>query len=471
MDERENKQKRGAVDRANDLVGKGRSAYKLGQRAYRTGRAVVLAAEGIASGGWIVIAVVAVILIIVFILVLTGGGSAGGLGLEGQVSTGEGPGGGGGTAADISTCSFTRSGEQNKTINSTILASWITEAANTAGIPPAVLASMIAHESPSTLNFTNDSPSIKNNYHCEGVGVSCTLGGSNLHVGACTSDEITNGAVTDNHKGILQISDHFFPDVNSCSITESLAWAANKLKSNGSITIPPTHDQVITAVVAYGGFGSPPCNTHSGYPYDYCEEVWQDYQSCKGSPIIPIGVGGGKIASAAEQIASVLKTGNDPSLTYKCDPGSSHHCWSEMGTYDQVPDPYYLQCTEFVWAAYDKAGYGPEIDLIRKNNAIDWGNAAKGQPQKFTVFKNANDLIPGDIISVGAKGGLGHVMVVIEKGSNTVKVGQGATRAPSITTFNIVGGKLDVPGTNTSLYCGQTFAGCQVNFIRLLKYE
>ncbi|MEK7573672.1 MAG: hypothetical protein AAB531_04575 [Patescibacteria group bacterium] len=484
MDPQENRQrKRGAVDRVNDAVGKARQIKAWIDRARMAYQAAQAAIAAIASApAWPFIIAGVVIIVLVLVILLGGGGGGGastGSANNDNPPIGGGPGPGGGTG-DISSCSFTRSGEQTHVYKSSTLVSWIGDAANQAGIPPAVLGSMIMHESPGfAFNTTDDSAAIKNDYYCEGEGVSCTLGGSNLHIGACTAQDISIGAVTDRHKGILQISDHFFPDINSCSVTASLAWAANKLKNDGGITIPPTREQILSAVAAYGGFGSPPCNTHSGYPYDYCEEVWQDYQSCKttggSSPIIPVGVGGAKIASAANQIAEQLDAWS-PGLPYACDETNgtygkmviggitywSHHCWSQMANYNWAgaDNVNYFECTELVRTAFKIAGLEEPISKIY-DEAGRWASHAVSDPD-FEVFYTARDLLPGDIIEMP-----NHVSIVTQVGGNAVKVAQSATVADPTATFAIDGnGLLDVPGSG--VYCGQA-QGCHISFIRYIK--
>lgn len=155
--------------------------------------------------------------------------------------------------------------------------------------------------------------------------------------------------------------------------------------------------------------------------------------------IIPMGEGAEKIASAAKQIAEQLVDSVNPGMA-GCDPsgtfGPGYHCWKEMTSYDQAGDPGYLQCTEFVWAVFDKAGFVNEINLIRNNNAADWPKAAQNYPQIFSVFGDARQLLPGDIISLGGKptgqdsGVNSHLAIVIEKGENVVRVAQAATDSP-----------------------------------------
>ncbi len=262
--------RRGAVDKINSAVDSARkikTAYKLS----RTAGAAVSTSEV-----WIPIVIVAVVILIIVFIILLSGGSGVGLGKEESTPEGGSPGSG-----NIFSCRFTRSGQQVNTIKSSILAGWINDAAISAGVPPAVLASVAMHENPGFLTtYDNNSPEITSNHFCGAEGINCTQNGQNIATRACTADEIRNGAETDRHRGLLQISSVFYPTVDACNITESLTWAAIKLKDY-ILTSTPTEAQVKAAVAAYGGFSRQPCNTHAGYPYDYCGEVWQDYQSCQ----------------------------------------------------------------------------------------------------------------------------------------------------------------------------------------------
>ncbi len=147
--------------------------------------------------------------------------------------------------------------------------------------------------------------------------------------------------------------------------------------------------------------------------------------------IVPVGQGGARIADAAFKIAGQLSHSDDRSkLSYRCDLGdyTGFHCWQNAPSFDQATNPYYLECTEFIWAVFKTAGYEKEIDLIRHANAQDWSSSAINNGSgTFDVFTDANKLDQGDIISIGTPGVVGHVAIVIERGYDTVKVAQAAT--------------------------------------------
>lgn len=268
MDQRQ--RKRGVVDSLNSAI----STAQNIQRAAKIGRAVTGAAE-IASTSeiWVPAAIViAVILIIVFIILL-GGGTGAALELGTQPTPGTSNGGSGN--GNISSCQFTRSGVQNS-IKSSVLAGWITDAANKAGIPPAVMASIAMHENLGFVtNADNNDSRISMNRFCNEGTVFCESAGQNLHSGPCSGADLAGGARDARAVGFMQVVDVYHPGEDLCSITESLSIAAQKLKDDG-ITIQPTQDQINTAIRNY-------YNSCSYGSYNYCGEVWQDYQNCQAS--------------------------------------------------------------------------------------------------------------------------------------------------------------------------------------------
>ncbi|MBI2020437.1 hypothetical protein HYS94_03360 [Candidatus Daviesbacteria bacterium] len=180
---------------------------------------------------------------------------------------------------NISNCKFTRSGT-SLPIKSTTLQGWIVAAGNNAGAAPAVLASIAMHESANFVaNADDNHDAIKSNQYCQKAKSFCELNGQVLHSNPekddpCTAEEIARGARTAQAVGLMQLLDIYNQGKGDlCSITNSLAIAAEKLKANG-ITQQPTQDQVNTAIRLY--YNS--CNYGS---YSYCNEVWQDYQNCQ----------------------------------------------------------------------------------------------------------------------------------------------------------------------------------------------
>ncbi len=189
------------------------------------------------------------------------------------------------TASDISSCKFTRAGNPQN-IASSVLAGWISNAAATAGISPQVLASVAMHESQDLMaNATNNHDAIKSNNYCN-YGQTLCINKENtapLHNDACSPSEIADGAKTARAVGLMQNIDIYNQGKGDlCSITNSLAIAAAKLKADG-VTLQPTQAQVSTAISRY-------YNSCAYGSFSYCNEVWKDVQDCQvqsGSGVHP----------------------------------------------------------------------------------------------------------------------------------------------------------------------------------------
>lgn len=187
-----------------------------------------------------------------------------------------------GGGADYSACKFTRAGV-SKGVGSSILAGWIQDVADKEGIPVAVMASVAMHENPDfTANAKNDHDGIVSGRMC-GKSPTFCVGRDNqvLHSRAygdgandpCTSAEIAGGAKTAQAVGLMQFLDIYNPDKDLCDIKVSLGLAAAKLKGSG-LGANPTEDQVTKAIKDYHVscfYGS----------YNYCTEVYADFQNCK----------------------------------------------------------------------------------------------------------------------------------------------------------------------------------------------
>lgn len=369
------------------------------------------------------------------------------------------------TPADLASCKFTR-GDRNPaalSYQSPKLLGYFQEAAKITTVPAVILASIARVESPSAVSLTDESLS--------------SLGCPRSPTGALGLMQIqppgTRGGFSQGvelgasflGKSLDQLTEADFCDART-SIILSAGFILKKLQLGYGIGDGTKWDsswnnnqEVIYKVASgyygcleYGG-GDP---TKCSGPYNYGADIWTSIQSCQPGPniassAIPSGVGGARIASVAKQIAQQLIHSTNPGMS-GCNPGGtygpSYHCWSGMTSYDQANDPDYLQCTEFVWAVFDKAGFGTQINEIRKGNAGDWPDAAKDS-QSFIVFNDPNQLQPGDIISLGQGGIVSHVSVVIEKDANTIQVAQAATSAPIETNY-IKDGTLIVPTAGAS---------------------
>ncbi len=366
---------------------------------------------------------------------------------------------------DLASCKFTR-GDRNPTVisyQSPKLLGYFQEATKITSVPAVVLASIARVESPSAVSLTD-----------EGL---TSMGCPKSPTGALGLMQIqppgTRGGFSQGlelgasflNKSLDQLTEADFCDTRT-SIILSAGFILKKLQlgygiGDGTKWDPSwNNNQDIIYKVASGYYG---CLEYGGGdptkcsgPYNYGSDIWTSIQSCQPGPntassVIPSGAGGERIASVAKQIAQQLVHSTNPGMS-GCNPGGtygpSYHCWSEMNLYDQAGDPDYLQCTEFVWAVFEKAGFGTQINEIRKGNAADWPNAAKNS-QSFIVFNDPNQLKPGDIISLGQGGIVSHVSVVIEKDSNTIQVAQASTSAPIETNY-IKDGSLVIPTAGAS---------------------
>lgn len=192
-----------------------------------------------------------------------------------------------GGVSSIGGCKFTRAGTAYD-IRSTVLQGWITQAANSAGISPAVLASVVMHESPDFVaNATDEHDGIRTNQYCVKGKIFCEKSGRVLHSKAnqgqddpCTPEEIAGGARNAQAVGLGQNLDIYNPGRDLCSITESLALSADKLKKSG-MTTNPDQAQVNKAINSY-------FNSCTYGRYSYCDEVWKDVQNCQASPTPPV---------------------------------------------------------------------------------------------------------------------------------------------------------------------------------------
>ncbi|MDO8619535.1 MAG: hypothetical protein Q7R49_06385 [Candidatus Daviesbacteria bacterium] len=214
---------------------------------------------------------------------------------------------GGLTSGNLNSCKFTRTGT-SLPIKSSILLGWISNAAANAGIPAPVLASVAMHENPNfAITALDTDDAIQNNQFCNKGKIFCEKNGQVLHTQAntgqsgdadpCTPEEIASGARTAQAVGLMQLLDIYNPGVDLCSITENLTAAAGKLKVAG-LTTQPTQDQINSAIKAY-------YNSCDYGNYSYCNEVWQDLQSCKVSlALSSCPVSGGVIKTPSFQGSS-----------------------------------------------------------------------------------------------------------------------------------------------------------------------
>lgn len=298
MDERQQRRK-GLIENLNQIPG-GLQNARLGLSAGR-----FLVSQGARAAGAAITSqtllpiIIAVVLIILFTFLIVGfGGGGGGVPGAGTTTTsptGQPPPGGGGST--ISSCTFTRAGVANSIKSSTLLV-WINDAANKAGVPPSILASVAMHENPNFVMNTEDTDgAIKTNTYCIKGSYFCEKNGKRINhdeclaidkYGACgddpcTQEDLDSGAQNAQAVGLMQLIDVYNQGSDLCSITESLSLAANKLKNDG-ISMNPTLADVSNAIYRY-------YNQCAYGSYSYCNEVWDDYNNCKSFIAVSPGVG------------------------------------------------------------------------------------------------------------------------------------------------------------------------------------
>ncbi|GEM_PF-6452133 len=400
----------------------------------------------------------------------------------------------------LANCLFTRAGT-SKPIGSNKLISLFQEVSAKSGIPASVLATLAMHESQDfTINAKDDhdafsSTGITTNTGCVHFGLRGSGGASSTgalglmqvqppltilpsaRADAYSKEGVKKGAELAG-KTLESLTMQDF-----CDVRTSIYLGAGVIIAKNGGNPPTTSSEVNKSVCGYYGA----CE-YGGY--NYGAEAQKDFENCQqltsstggnsgsSGAIIPVGQGGERAASSARQIASQLVHSTRQGMTNPyCDPGILHggpqahyigfHCWSEMANpkYDQARDPDYLQCTEFVWAAFEKAGFGNEINLIN-GNAQDWVASAKARTDIFATFgeSDVDQLQPGDIISLGsAANDIGHVAIVIDKKRNVVEVAQSATDFAT-ESWDIKGNKL-IPYDQANRPSRTIVKG----FIRLIK--
>ncbi|QQG40739.1 MAG: hypothetical protein HYV37_00190 [Candidatus Levyibacteriota bacterium] len=183
-----------------------------------------------------------------------------------------------GGSSNVTSCQFTKSNSL-RPIKSSILQGWITDAANKAGIPSSVLASVAMHENQSfAANKTDTDIEIKDNSFCNRGETFCVINANrverkNGEDPKCTDDEKKIGGKDATAIGLMQLLDIYHEGENLCSITENLDIAAQKLKTDG-LTQSPTKDEITNVITSYF--------TRCEYgSFNYCDEVWKDFQNCQ----------------------------------------------------------------------------------------------------------------------------------------------------------------------------------------------
>ncbi len=378
---------------------------------------------------------------------------------SGGGSLGSGSGGGGSSSVDLSACKFYRDPQPPTQYGSPLLLRYFNEASNKSGIPAVLLAAFAKVETNATYYTDTDvlgmdegfctrnqtsptgalglmqiqpppriNPNDPGAYYQQGVELGAKFLGT-------TADELTHADFCDPQKSIILASGFIIKKTRALLSQPGDTWDPAWLNNKNVIDD-----------VARGYYGCLLYDSCTTGPNSYGDDLWKSLQGCKVEPTIAIsGEGGERIANAAQQIAgqllhSVRDRDKIDNIGLNCAVGAAngdanghytgYHCWSEMAkaAYDFAKDPDYLQCTEFVFAALDKAGYGEFAKKLMNSNARDYADTARSLPSDFQVITDARKVQPGDIISVGDDNTFGHVAIVIRKDEgNQIEVVQSAT--------------------------------------------
>ncbi len=417
-----------------------------------------------------------ILLVSVFTLVIIIGGEA----TTGEASPLEA-----GGSSDITQCTLYRGGDPTPglTFGNPQMATTIQDISTTVEVPASIIAAIMrveTNQAVSTTEVTYLQNDFDNHSSKDDNGNIVAIGVMQFTPETFTSTFASNKADLEKLFGKTDVVSN--PQLTTApnnssrifSIKDSIIAAAFKVKAdkqsiNGD---GPWDEQTIRKIAEYYyGKNKDGTTNYPGYNgsiQNYGDDLWKSYQSCQqvqatnggGSNVsqsapVPISQAGGQIRDKALAIAKELLYSKPPpdGCVEEKGHGPGFHCWDkpDMIFFNQVSnDTDYLQCTEFVWAAFFRAGFGKEIDLIRNADAAGWPANALKHNNIFSVFYNADasKLLPGDIISVGETGvinGTSHLAIVtnIAPDLSYVTVAQAATDKAYGEKWPIKNGKID----------------------------
>ena len=406
--------------------------------------------------------IIGVAILMLFSPPQNGGGSSGGGGSASQTATTTA------TSTDIAQCSFYFNGKPTK-IGSSGISSLISDAANKAGIPPAVLAGIVERESQSAIASTDQSYITNdfdnhNNYGCDLSNPNtCAFGVAQFQPPTFSSifdahkDELANLGKTSVDTTPISQSD-YTPGSSVfriVSVKDSILAAAFAIKDyHAGVTSDSSlwDDNTILAVGEKYYTG----NTKSGCPDNYCDDLISDYKACTVQPQIPIAldtfpaqlvakilgsdsciINGAAVVSTSDENACVASIQPIPQL---CSDAISSSVFGVQGGV--------LQCVGFVKAALNGAS-GTTLDDHGVSNACDY---ASNPPTGYDFIPHdANVTIQvGDIAVWGCNYDSynsannfpnGHVAVVVGvDGGNDFEVAEA--------NFGLIKGKVEIRPVN-----------------------
>lgn len=311
--------------------------------------------------------------------------------------------------SDISSCRFGRAGdgEGNEiSYKSPLLLSYIQEASNLTGIPPAVLAAFIRVETGTTvsqddagikalssiascprnpvdggLGVMQLQPQGKLGHYEEGIANGARLIGKNY-------SDLTEEDYCDVRKNVIMGAGFILKKMQRFGYGDGTSWQSewntNKVAINSMTT-------GYYGCLRYGSSG--PCSD-PGRIHSYGDDVWNSMQSCQpstGVATLPTtgSVTLDTIVNTANQITATLSKGSDDLFNVR--PGD--------------PGPYPYQCTYLVVDSYKAAGLS-KLDRTSHGWVIDMKNFFASTPgyQVAPANTNVKSLRPGDIVILEGAG-------------------------------------------------------------------
>lgn len=226
------------------------------------------------------------------------------------ISTTPQPSGGVSTPVNLASCKFTRSGT-SLPIKSSSLMSWISNAANQAAVPAAMLASIAMHENPGFVTTKgDDAPEIQTGQYCVDGSPVCVdiIKNEAAYQRACTSEEEQTGTLkTARAKGLMQLLDIYNEGFPFCDLNANIQRAAETLKGKMGSGSWSNETDIKKSVCGYFGVEGDSCKyPNKTGPYDYATEAWQDLQNCQassapGTNIFNCPVRGGKVSYGSKE--------------------------------------------------------------------------------------------------------------------------------------------------------------------------
>lgn len=214
--------------------------------------------------------------------------------------------------SDISACKFIRGSEANpeQSFKSEVLMRYFRAAGALSGMPPALIAAFARVESPSSVNFTDES---LNSYVCA-VSPTGALGLMQIQPAGTTGHDgpAVNLGASYIGKTVESLTKADYCDIEK-SIIIATGFIIKKMEyrgfSNGGKWNPEwTNNKDAIKVLVEGYYGCDRYPDCTSGPYSYSEDVWKSVQACKVSPTTPGQVPQQTIPSDPQGIQQAIKS-------------------------------------------------------------------------------------------------------------------------------------------------------------------